>query len=242
MTELLTIEALAAFAALTALEVVLGIDNVIFIAILAGKLPPGQRDRARTWGLSLAVVSRVLLVLMIGVIMRLDQPWLSLGSVAISAKDLILIAGGLFLLGKSTYEIHRKVTHAADHHSSSAVAASLQAVLMQVLMVDVVFSIDSVITAVGMTEGLAAPIPIMIAAIAVSVAIMLVFSKAITDFIDRHPALKILALAFLLLIGTLLVAEGFHQHISKGYVYFAMAFSLGIELLQIKASQASKTS
>ncbi len=242
MTELLTIEALAAFAALTALEVVLGIDNVIFIAILAGKLPPEQRDRARTWGLSLAVVSRVLLVLMIGVIMRLDQPWLSLGGVAISAKDLILIAGGLFLLGKATYEIHRKVTHAADHHSSSPVAASLQAVLMQVLLVDVVFSIDSVITAVGMTEGLASPIPIMIAAIAVSVAIMLVFSKAITDFIDRHPALKILALAFLLLIGTLLVAEGFHQHISKGYVYFAMAFSLGIELLQIKASQASKTS
>lgn len=242
MTELLTLEALAAFAALTALEVVLGIDNVIFIAILAGKLPVEHRDRARTWGLSLAVVSRVLLVLMIGVIMRLDQPWFSLGSVAISAKDLILIAGGLFLLGKATYEIHRKVTHAPDHHGTGTVAATLQAVLLQVLLVDVVFSIDSVITAVGMTEGLAAPIPIMIAAIAVSVAIMLVFSKAITEFIDRHPALKILALAFLLLIGTLLVAEGFHQQISKGYVYFAMAFSLVIELLQMKASRSSHAS
>jgi predicted tellurium resistance membrane protein TerC len=237
MTEFLTFEGLVAFTTLTALEVVLGIDNVIFIAILAGKLPAEQRDRARTWGLSVAVISRVMLVLMIGVIMRLDQPWFTVFGTAFSGKDMILIAGGLFLLGKATYEIHRKVTHAAEHTVAGGGVTTLQTVLLQVLMVDVVFSIDSVITAVGMTEGLPKPIPIMIAAIAVSVGIMLVFSKAITEFIERHPALKILALSFLLLIGTLLVAEGFHQHLSKGYVYFAMAFSLGIELLQMRAAR-----
>jgi predicted tellurium resistance membrane protein TerC len=228
-------EALVALLTLASLEVVLGIDNVIFIAILAGKLPESQRDSARKLGLTLAVVSRAILVLGIGLVMQLNQPLFSIWGTGVSGKDMILILGGLFLLGKATYEIRRKIEHAHETESSAAGVTTLKAVLTQVLIVDVVFSLDSVITAVGMTEGLRQPIPVMIAAIAISVLVMLIFSKAIVGFIERHPALKILALSFLLLIGTLLVAEGFHQKIPKGYVYFAMAFCLGVELLQIRA-------
>ena len=228
-------EALVALLTLASLEVVLGIDNVIFIAILAGKLPESQRDSARKLGLTLAVVSRAILVLGIGLVMQLNQPLFSVWGTGVSGKDMILILGGLFLLGKATYEIRRKIEHAHEPESSAAGVTTLKSVLTQVLIVDVVFSLDSVITAVGMTEGLRQPIPVMIAAIAISVVVMLIFSKAIVDFIERHPALKILALSFLLLIGTLLVAEGFHQKIPKGYVYFAMAFCLGVELLQIRA-------
>lgn len=237
MMEFFTMEALIALLTLTSLEVVLGIDNVIFIAILAGKLPESQRDAARRLGLTLAVVSRAILVLAIGWVMQLNQPLFRLLSTDFSGKDLILIFGGLFLLGKATYEIHHKVERANAPESSLPAAASLRMVLMQVLMIDVVFSLDSVITAVGMTEGLKSPVIIMIAAIAISVVVMLVFSKAIVTFIERHPALKLLALAFLLLIGTLLVAEGFHQKIPKGYVYFAMAFSLGVDILQMRATK-----
>ncbi len=154
---------------------------------------------------------------------------------AFSGKDLILVLGGLFLLAKATHEIHRKIEHADAHATSSGPGLSLNAVLAQILLVDVVFSLDSVITAVGMTEGLKSPLPIMLAAIFISVAVMLIFSKAIVDFIERHPAIKVLALSFLILIGTLLVAEGFHQKIPKGYVYFAMAFSLAVDLLQMRA-------
>ena len=228
-------EALVALLTLASLEVVLGIDNVIFIAILAGKLPESQRDSARKLGLTLAVVSRAILVLGIGLVMQLNQPLFSVWGTGVSGKDMILILGGLFLLGTATYEIRRKIEHAHEPGSSAAGVTTLKAVLTQVLIVDVVFSLDSVITAVGMTEGLRQPIPVMIAAIAISVVVMLIFSKAIVGFIERHPALKILALSFLLLIGTLLVAEGFHQKIPKGYVYFAMAFCLGVELLQIRA-------
>lgn len=237
MMDLFTPEALIALLTLTSLEVVLGIDNVIFIAILAGKLPPSQRDTARRLGLCLAVVSRAILVLAIGWVMQLNQPLFTLFSIDFSGKDLILIGGGLFLLGKATYEIHHKVEAAAKPESTMPAAISLRTVLMQVLIIDVVFSLDSVITAVGMTEGLKSPVIIMIGAIAISVIVMLLFSKAIVTFIERHPALKILALAFLLLIGTLLVAEGFHQKIPKGYVYFAMAFSLGVDLLQMRATR-----
>jgi predicted tellurium resistance membrane protein TerC len=232
-------EALVALLTLASLEVVLGIDNVIFIAILAGKLPESQRDSARKLGLTLAVVSRAILVLGIGLVMQLNQPLFSVWGTGVSGKDMILILGGLFLLGKATYEIRRKIEHAHEPESSAAGVSTLKAVLTQVLIVDVVFSLDSVITAVGMTEGLRQPIPVMIAAIAISVVVMLIFSKAIVGFIERHPALKILALSFLLLIGTLLVAEGFHQKIPKGYVYFAMAFCLGVELLQIRAIKPS---
>jgi len=229
-------EALIALLTLTSLEVVLGIDNVIFIAILAGKLPESQRDSARKLGLTIAVASRAVLVLGIGLVMTLNKPLFHVGSIGFSGKDLILILGGLFLLAKATYEIHNKIENAQSENKASVGTATLRTVLMQVLIVDVVFSLDSVITAVGMTEGLASPIPVMIAAIVISVAVMLIFSKAIVTFIERHPALKILALAFLLLIGTLLVAEGFHQKIPKGYVYFAMAFSLGVEMLQMRST------
>jgi predicted tellurium resistance membrane protein TerC len=234
MTDYLTTESLMALLTLTSLEVVLGIDNVIFIAILAGKLPEEQRDYARKMGLAIAVVSRAMLVLAIGFVMQLNQPLFSAFRTGFSGKDLILILGGLFLLGKATYEIHHKVEKSGESHEATPAITSLRAVLIQVLIIDVVFSLDSVITAVGMTEGLTSPIPIMIAAIVISVIVMLAFSKAIVTFIERHPAIKILALSFLLLIGTLLVAEGFHQKIPKGYVYFAMAFSLGVEVLQMR--------
>lgn len=235
--DFLSPEALMALLTLTSLEVVLGIDNVIFIAILAGKLPESQRDSARKLGLTLAVVSRAVLVLCIGFVMTLNKPLFTVASLGFSGKDLILILGGLFLMGKATYEIHQKTENAQAKDAVSTGATTLRAVLTQVLLVDVVFSLDSVITAVGMTEGLKSPIPIMIAAIVISVVVMLVFSKAIVTFIERHPALKILALSFLLLIGTLLVAEGFHQKFPKGYVYFAMAFSLGVEMLQMRATR-----
>jgi predicted tellurium resistance membrane protein TerC len=239
MTEYLTTESLMALLTLTSLEVVLGIDNVIFIAILAGKLPEDQRDYARKMGLAVAVVSRAILVLAIGVVMQLNQPLFSVFGTGFSGKDLILILGGLFLLAKATYEIHNKVENTEASHGATPPITSMRAVLTQVLIVDVVFSLDSVITAVGMTEGLASPIPIMIAAIVISVIVMLVFSKAIITFIEQNPAIKILALSFLLLIGTLLVAEGFHQTIPKGYVYFAMAFSLGVEVLQMRMSKST---
>ena len=242
MMDLLSTEALVALFTLTSLEIVLGIDNVIFIAILAAKLPESQRDSARKLGLTVAVASRAVLVLAIGFVMQLNQPLFSVFGTGFSGKDMILVLGGLFLLGKATYEIHRKIEHATDPESATLGATSLKAVLTQILIVDVVFSLDSVITAVGMTEGLKQPIPIMIAAIVISVIVMLVFSKAIVSFIERHPAIKILALSFLLLIGTLLVAEGFHQKIPKGYVYFAMAFCLGVELLQMKAKMPAVAS
>jgi predicted tellurium resistance membrane protein TerC len=235
--DLFSAEALIALLTLTSLEVVLGIDNVIFIAILAGKLPESQRDIARKLGLTLAVASRAVLVLGIGLVMTLNKPLFHVASIGFSGKDLILILGGLFLLAKATYEIHNKIEKAQATDKPSVGSVTLKAVLMQVLIVDVVFSLDSVITAVGMTEGLKSPIPVMVTAIVISVAVMLIFSKAIVTFIERHPALKILALAFLLLIGTLLVAEGFHQKIPKGYVYFAMAFSLGVEMLQMRTTK-----
>ncbi len=242
MMDFLSTEALVALFTLTSLEIVLGIDNVIFIAILAAKLPESQRDSARKLGLTVAVASRAVLVLAIGFVMQLNQPLFSVFGTGFSGKDMILVLGGLFLLGKATYEIHRKIEHATDPESATLGATSLKAVLTQILIVDVVFSLDSVITAVGMTEGLKQPIPIMIAAIVISVIVMLVFSKAIVSFIERHPAIKILALSFLLLIGTLLVAEGFHQKIPKGYVYFAMAFCLGVELLQMKTKMPAVAS
>lgn len=230
---LLSTSSLIAFLTLSALEIVLGIDNVIFIAILAGKLPPAERDRARKLGLSLAVVTRILLLLAIGAVMRLQKAVLfSVLGIGLTGKDLVLLAGGLFLIGKATYEIHHKLEHAGEGGETGVktVSTSLRAVLVQVLLVDVVFSLDSVITAVGMTNH----IPVMIAAILVSVAIMLAFSGPIVAFVDRHPTVKILALAFLILIGTLLVAEGFHQKIDKGYVYFAMAFAVLVEMVQLR--------
>ncbi len=240
MGEYLNGESLAALLTLTSLELVLGIDNVIFIAILCGKLPESQRDRARTLGLLLAVVSRILLVLAIGWVMTLTTDLFTVLGEPISGKDLILIFGGLFLVFKGTREIHHKVQDARSDDQKIITSSTLTAVLIQVLMIDVVFSLDSVITAVGMTAGIKHPIPIMVTAILLSVVGMLVFSKAIVVFIERNPTIKILALSFLLLIGMLLMAEGFGHHIPKGYVYFAMAFSFAVDMLQLWTVKPAK--
>jgi predicted tellurium resistance membrane protein TerC len=231
LAELLTVENLIALLTLASLEIVLGIDNIVFIAILAGKLVPEKRDRARRIGILLSVVTRIGLLMTIGWIVHLKDPLFSLLGHGVSGKDLVMILGGLFLLGKATYEIHHRVQGHAGPHGTEGRGTSLGIVLVQIVLIDIVFSLDSVITAVGMTDNL----PVMVVAVLVAVAVMLAFSGPIVRFIERHPAIKILALSFLLLIGVLLVAEGFHQEIPKGYVYFAMAFSLGVELLQLRA-------
>ncbi len=233
--ELWSFASLIALLTLTAMEVVLGIDNLVFIAVVAGRLPPEQRDRARRIGLALAVIVRVALLLAITWIMALKKPWFQLLGHEISGKEFILIAGGLFLIYKATKEIHHKVEHTAEKAAASSAVASFGAVIGQILVIDAVFSLDSVITAVGMVPHK----QIMIAAIIISIIIMLVFSKAVTDFVNRHPTIKILALSFLLLIGVMLVAEGFERHIPKGYIYFAMAFSLLVELLQMRMSRVA---
>lgn len=224
-----TTELMIAFLSLTLLEIVLGIDNIIFIAILAGKLPKEQQDFARKMGISLAVVSRIGLLFTLGWVLKLKEPLFTILETSISGKDLVLIVGGLFLIGKATYEIHHKVNLIHDDPKGGKAPASLFWMLVQVMAIDVVFSLDSVITAVGVTDN----IPVIIAAVIVSVVVMLIFSGPIVRFVDKHPAIKLLALSFLLLIGFLLVAEGFHHKIPKGYIYFAMAFSLGIEMLQM---------
>ncbi|GGK80012.1 membrane protein [Sphaerisporangium melleum] len=218
------------FLTLVALEVVLGIDNIIFISILAGKLPPESRDRARKVGLGLALVSRLLLLLALSWVVRLTEPLFAVFDHEISGRDLILILGGLFLLGKSAFEIGDSL-EGASGHSSGRVAASFTAVILQIMVLDVVFSLDSVITAVGMVDE----IGVMIAAVIVAVVIMLFAAGPISAFVEKHPSIKMLALSFLLLIGVVLIAEGFDQHISKAYIYFAMAFSLVVELLNIRA-------
>ncbi|MEX2208671.1 MAG: TerC family protein [Myxococcota bacterium] len=214
---------------LTALEVVLGIDNVVFISILAGKLPLAQQARARRLGLALAMFMRIALLFSLAWIIRLTAPLFSVFAHEISGRDLILLLGGLFLLAKSTHEIHQKL-EGEPGHISTRTAASFGAVIVQILLLDIVFSLDSVITAVGMVDQ----ISIMVAAVVIAVGFMLVFAGPISDFVERHPTVKMLALSFLLLIGFALVAEGFDQHIPKGYLYFAMAFSLGVEMLNLR--------
>ncbi|HSJ15275.1 MAG TPA: TerC family protein [Longimicrobiales bacterium] len=223
-----------AFLTLTALEIVLGIDNIIFISILSGKLPPEQQQRARMIGLGLAMVMRILLLLTLAWIIRLTAPLFEVLGQEISGRDLILIVGGLFLIGKSTYEIHEKLE---GEHGETArrVAPSFNNVIFQILLLDMVFSLDSVITAVGMVRQ----VGVMIAAVVVAVAFMMVFAGPIARFVERHPTIKMLALSFLLLIGVTLVAEGFEQHISKGYIYFAMAFSVLVEMLNIRLLKVS---
>ena len=218
-----------AFGTLTMLEIVLGIDNIIFISILSGKLPAEQQPRARFIGLALAMIMRILLLLTLAWIIKLTQPLFTVIGQEISGRDLILIVGGLFLVAKSTFEIHEKLE--GEHGEKSArVAPSFGAVLVQILLLDMVFSLDSVITAVGMVDEVA----VMIAAVVVAVAFMMVFAGPISRFVERHPTVKMLALSFLLLIGVTLMAEGFGQHISKGYIYFAMAFSVLVEMLNLK--------
>ncbi|MBK6939464.1 MAG: TerC family protein [Planctomycetes bacterium] len=218
-----------AFATLTVLELVLGIDNVIFISILAGKLPQHEQKKARNVGLFLAMFMRIGLLFSLSWIIRLTEPLFKVMSQEISGRDLILLAGGLFLLGKSVHEIHDKL-EGATGHASATVRASFASVIVQILLLDVVFSLDSVITAVGMADHLG----VMVAAVVVSVLFMLKFAGPISSYVDRHPTIKILALSFLLLIGMSLVAEGLDQHIPKGYIYFAMAFSVFVEMLNLR--------
>ncbi|MER7132269.1 TerC family protein [Streptosporangium saharense] len=221
---------------LIALEIVLGIDNIIFISILAGKLPPGQRDNARKLGLLAALVSRLALLLALSWVVRLTAPLFEIFGHEISGRDLILILGGLFLLVKSVHEIHNHTEDDGAHSGGRAVAASFGMVILQIMVLDIVFSLDSVITAVGMVDELS----IMVIAVIVAVVVMLFASGPISRFVDKHPTIKMLALSFLVLIGVVLIAEGFGQHISKGYIYFAMAFSLVVELLNIRARRRSK--
>ena len=217
---------------LTALEVVLGIDNIIFISILAGKLPAEQQDKARKTGLMLALVTRILLLMSISWLMGLTKPWFTLPLLdhAVSGKDLILLIGGLFLIGKSVMEIHEKLEGDDGHATASLKRVTFQAVIVQILLLDIVFSLDSVITAVGMADVLG----VMIAAVVIAMGIMLWAAKDISDFVNRHPTLKMLALSFLILIGVMLVGESLGQHIPKGYIYFAMAFAFGVEMLNLR--------
>ena len=218
-----------ALATLTVLEIVLGIDNIVFISILAGKLPQHDRARARKVGLSLAMIIRILLLLSITWVMGLTAPLFAVLGQEISGRDLILLVGGLFLIGKSTLEIHEKL-EGVEGHGSAKVAKSFASVIIQILLLDIVFSLDSVITAVGMAEDVA----VMILAVIIAVGVMLLSSSAISEFVDRHPTVKILALSFLLLIGVSLIGEGLDQHIPKGYIYFAMAFSVFVEMINLR--------
>lgn len=216
---------------LTILEIVLGIDNIVFISILSAKLPKEQQEKARQLGLALAVITRILFLLSIGIIMRLEKDLFGLFGQGISGRDLILILGGLFLIAKATHEIHGKL-EGEEHVSSTGgkVATSMASVIAQILVIDLVFSIDSVITAVGMVKH----VEVMIGAVIISVIFMLMFVGKLSNFVDKHPTVKILALAFLVLIGGNLLAEGFGQHVPKAYTYFAMAFSVIVELINIK--------
>jgi predicted tellurium resistance membrane protein TerC len=215
---------------LTAMEVVLGIDNIVFISILTGRLPPAQQPKARRLGLSLALIFRLGLLFALSWVMGLTAPLFSVAGRAISGRDLILLSGGLFLLAKSTHEIYVKLEGPEEAHAGGRGASAFGWILVQILALDIVFSLDSVITAVGMAQHLV----VMVIAMVVAVGLMLVFAGAIGDFVNRHPSMKILALAFLLLIGVMLVAEGMGQHVGKGYIYFAMAFSLSVELLNMR--------
>jgi len=225
-------QAWIALGTLTLLEVVLGIDNVVFISILAQKLPQAQQARARRLGLILAMLSRVVLLFFLAIIVRLTEPLFTVIGNPISGRDLILILGGLFLLAKATHEIHNKLEGGASQ-SSQGKHASFIGVLVQIALLDIVFSLDSVITAVGMADD----IGVMITAIVLAVGFMMAFAGATSRFVERHPTIKILALSFLLLIGFTLVAEGLGRHIPKGYTYFAMAFSLFVEFLNLRLRQ-----
>jgi len=230
LESLFTFEALISLATLTALEIVLGIDNIIFIAILVGRLPEHQRDKARIFGLALAMITRIMLLLSLFWIMKLTNPLFTIFAQEISGRDLILIIGGLFLLVKSTNEIHADVEESGEEVKDLVKSArGYYNTLIQIAILDIVFSLDSVITAVGMANN----ILIMILAVVIAVGVMMLASKSISNFIENNPTIKILALSFLILVGVALIAEGFDLHISKAYIYFAMAFSLAVESVNI---------
>lgn len=222
-------EAWIALVTLTALEIVLGIDNIIFISILVGRLPEAQRDFARRMGLGLAMLTRLGLLFSISWVMSLTAPWFTILGNSISGRDIVLIGGGLFLLFKATHEIHNSM-EGVDENSHAVVANSMGMVLLQIAVLDIVFSLDSVITAVGLVDH----VSLMAIAIVLAVLVMLMAAKPIGDFVDAHPTIKILALSFLILVGVTLIVEGFDIHVPKGYIYFAMAFSVGVEFLNLR--------
>ncbi|MEX0830842.1 MAG: TerC family protein [Nitrospirales bacterium] len=222
-------EAWIALGTLTALEIVLGIDNIIFISILVGRLPEAQRVFARRMGLGLAMIARLALLFSISWVMGLTEPLMTVLAHAISGRDIILVGGGLFLMAKATHEIHNSL-EGIEESGSTVVAASLGMVLIQIAVLDIVFSLDSVITAVGLVDQ----VSLMAIAIILAVLVMLMAAKSIGDFVDAHPTIKILALSFLILIGVTLMVEGFEVHVPKGYIYFAMAFSVTVEMLNIR--------
>jgi predicted tellurium resistance membrane protein TerC len=224
-----------ALATLTALEIVLGIDNIVFISILAGKLPAHQQEKARLLGLGLALFTRIALLFSLTWLMGLTAPLFTVLHTEISGRDLILIAGGLFLLGKSTLEIHDNL-EGEEGHSSARAAASFAGVLVQIMLLDIVFSLDSIITALGMSNRLS----VMVVAVIAAVGFMMFFSGRISAFVDRHPSIKMLALSFLILIGVALVGDGLDMHIPKGYIYFAMAFSVLVEMLNLRVRRRGK--
>ncbi|MBI3784937.1 MAG: TerC family protein [Deltaproteobacteria bacterium] len=222
-------QAWLALVTLTAMEIVLGVDNIIFISLMTGKLPRAQQAQGRTLGLAGAMVTRLLLLGSLSWVMGLTAPWVSFAGHDLSGRDIILLGGGLFLLGKATLEIHDKLEGDEGEESTRA-AASLLATIVQIMILDIVFSLDSVITAIGMSDHL----PVMMLAIVIAVGFMMWSSRSVSDFVHHHPTVKILALSFLLLIGVALIADGLHQHIPKGYLYFAMAFSVFVEMLNLR--------
>lgn len=233
--EFLTTELIVSFVTLTFLEIVLGIDNIVFISIVGSRVAPVNQNKVRIIGLSLALVGRILLLLAINWIIGLTAPFFSVNDFAVSFRDIILIVGGLFLIGKSTSEMHKKI-EGIEHAEKKQKVLSLRSAIIQIFILDLVFSLDSVITAIGLIDN----VGVIVAAILISLAVMLVFSKRISDFINNHPAMKLLAISFLLMIGTVLVIEGLHVHVPKGYIYFAMAFALGVELLNMRINRNVK--
>ncbi|MCE1224896.1 MAG: TerC family protein [Geobacteraceae bacterium] len=229
-------QAWLALLTLTALEIVLGIDNIIFISILTGKLPEQQRGKAQKMGLSLAMITRLMLLFSLSWIMKLTSPFFHILGHGISGRDIILIVGGLFLLSKSTMEIHDKLEGEEHQADGSKGAASFNGILIQIMFLDIIFSLDSVITAVGMASQLG----VMVTAVIISVGIMMFFAGAVGKFVDRHPTIKVLALSFLLMIGLALVADGLSFHIPKGYIYFAMAFSVFVEMINIRVRKTAE--
>ncbi len=223
-------QAWVALATLTALEIVLGIDNIIFISILVARLPEHQRQRARVIGLGLAMFTRILLLLSLAWVMSLTTPWFTIFGEEISGRDFILLGGGLFLLAKSTHEIHNSLEGAGEDEHKAPLTANFFSILIQIAVIDIVFSLDSVITAVGMADH----VPVMVIAIVIAVGVMMFAAKAIGEFVDNHPTIKMLALSFLILVGFALIGEGLDFHIPKGYIYFAMAFSVVVELLNLR--------
>jgi predicted tellurium resistance membrane protein TerC len=229
MEGLFTSEGIISLITLTFLEVILGIDNIVFISITAGRLPVGEQKKARAIGIALSLIARLALLFGVSWIIGLKDPFISLGEFELSFRDLILIVGGLFLIGKSTSEIHAKL-EGEEQNGNEVKALTLRGAIIQIILLDIVFSFDSILTAVGLVDN----VLIIVIAIVISLAVMLAFARKISDFIHKHPAMKLLAISFLMMIGLVLVVEGLHIHVPKGYIYFAMAFALIIEILNMK--------